>query len=149
MNYLNMQFDGTFNIFSTFAYAALIDSNDVYTYREMLRKPDISKFVEAMVKEVMDHEERRHWICVPRSEIPNGTIWSFKRNRLPSGEILKWKARLCCHGGMQQWGVKYWETYAPVVGWSAVRLLLIITSINEIPTRSIDFVLAFPQEELE
>ena len=50
---------------------------------------------------------------------------------------------------MQQWGVNYWETYAPVVGWSAVRLLLIIASINKIPTRSIDFVLAFPQAELE
>ena len=72
MNYFNMYFDGTFNIFSTFAYAALNDSNDVYTYREMLKQPDVSKFVEAMVKEVIDHEERRHWICVPRSEIPKG-----------------------------------------------------------------------------
>ena len=97
MNYLNMHFDGTFNIFSTLAYAALNDLNDVYTYREMLKQPDVSKFVEAMIKEVMDHEERRHWICVPRSKIPKGAstilgIWSFKRKRLPSGEImLSWR----------------------------------------------------------
>ena len=50
---------------------------------------------------------------------------------------------------MQQWGVNYWETYAPVASWSAVCLLLVIASLNKIPTRSIDFVLAFPQAELE
>ena len=56
IHHVNMHFDGTFNIFSTFAMAALNDSNDVYTYREMLKQPDVSKFVEAMIKEVMDHE---------------------------------------------------------------------------------------------
>ena len=65
IHHTNMHFDGTFNIFSRFSLAALNDSNDVYTYREMLKQPDVSNFVEAMVKEVMDHEERRHWICVP------------------------------------------------------------------------------------
>ena len=44
-----------------------------------------------------------------------------------------------------QRGVNYWKTYAPVVGWAAVRLLLFVASVNKIPTRSIDFVLAFPQ----
>ena len=120
----------------------------------MLKQPHAAKFVEAMIKEITDHEDRKHWIGIPRSSMPKETktilaIWSFKRKRLPSGEILKWKARLCCHGGMQQWGVNYWKTYAPIVGWSAVRLLLLAASINKIPTRSIDFVLVFPQTELE
>ena len=150
----NIHFDGTLNVFSVFALAALNDTNDVYTYRDMLKQPDAAKFVEAMIKEITDHDDRKHSIGIPRSSMPKVTktilaIWSFKRKRLPSGEILKWKARLCCHGGMQQWGVNYWKTYAPIVGWSAVRLLLLAASINKIPTRSIDFVLAFPQAELE
>ena len=104
---LNMHYDGNMNIFSTYTMAALNDSNDVYTYCEMLKQLDLAKFVEAMIKEVTDHEERRHWIYVPRSEMPRGTstilaICSFKRKMLLSGEILQWKARLCCHGGMQQ-----------------------------------------------
>ena len=70
---LNMHYGGTVNICSTYAMAALNDSNDIYTYREMLKQPDVAKFVEAMIKEVTDNEERRHWICVPRSEIPRGT----------------------------------------------------------------------------
>ena len=86
--------------------------------------------------------------------MPEGTktilaVWSFKRKRLPGGTIIKWKARLCCHGGMQKWGINYWETYAPVVGLASVRLLLLIAAINRIPTRLIDFVLAFPQATLD
>ena len=153
-HYLNSHYDGTFNVLSNFAYAALNDSNDTFTLKEILKQKDVANFVEAMLKEVNDHETRKHWICVSRSAIPQGTktilaIWSFKRKRLPDGTIVKWKARLCCHGGMQKWGINYWETYAPVVGWASVRLLLLIASINKIPTRSIDFVLAFPQATLD
>ena len=43
---------------------------------------------------------------------------------------MKHKARLFSHGGMQQWGVNYWETYSPVVNWISVRHPLAIVSIN-------------------
>ncbi len=89
---------------------------------------------------------------MPRSTIGDHktilSIWSFKRKRYPSGLINKWKARLCAHGGMQQWGVNYWETYAPVVNWISVRTLLAIAVMNDLPTTAIDFVLAFPQATL-
>ena len=47
------------------------------------------------------------------------------------------------------WGVDYWETYAPVVNWLSVRLLLILSVIHGWHSRSIDFVLAFPQADLK
>ncbi|KAL7504929.1 hypothetical protein ACHAXN_005720 [Cyclotella atomus] len=73
-----------------------------------------------MSKEVQDHEEREHWALILRPTIPAGVktiqaIWSFKRKRFPDGTLNKHKARLCAHGGMQQWGKNYWETYSPVV----------------------------------
>ena len=88
-----------------------------------------------------------------RSNLPSGvkiilSIWSFKRKRIPDGRILKYKARLCAHGGMQRWGIDYWETYSPVVNWISVRLLFSLTQILNLESRSIDFVLAFPQAEL-
>ena len=70
-------------------------------------------------------------------------IWSFKRKRFLDGSLNKHKARLCAHGGMQQWGVNYWETYSPVVNWISVRLLLPIAIMNDLPTTAIDFALAF------
>ena len=76
-------------------------------------------------------------------------IWSFKRKQHPEGRLSKHKARLCCHGGQQQWGVQYWETYSPVVSWMAVRTLLVLSKIHNLHTRAIDFTQAFPQAEVK
>ena len=53
------------------------------------------------------------------------------------------------HGGQQTWGQDYWDTYAPVVTWASVGLLLIIAKIHNLEPKSIDFVLAFPQAYLD
>jgi hypothetical protein len=50
---------------------------------------------------------------------------------------------------MQTWGQNYWETYAPVVNWASVQLILAIAKIHGLLSKSIDFVLAFPQADLE
>ena len=76
-------------------------------------------------------------------------IWSFKRKRRPDGTIIKYKARLCAHGGMQEYGINYWDTFSPVVNWTTVRLLMTISLIENLYTQSIDFTLAFPQANVE
>ena len=50
---------------------------------------------------------------------------------------------------MQQWVVSYWETYAPVVNWISVRFLLILSELVGLESRTIDFVLVFPQADLD
>ncbi len=77
------------------------------------------------------------------------SIWSFKRKRLPNGTISKYKVHLCAHGGMQSWGVDYWATFAAVVNWMSIRFLLTVAKIHGLDTKTIDFVLAFPQAELD
>ena len=119
-----------------------------------MQEKDKNNFITAMMKEMKDHEDRNHWTLMLRSDLPPGTktilaIWSFKRKRFPDGRIQKYKARMCAHGGMQTWGENYWETYAPVVNWLSVRTLLIISMINDLEARSIDFTLAFPQAKLD
>jgi hypothetical protein len=63
--------------------------------------------------------------------------------------LNKHKARLCVHSGMQTWGQNYWETYDPVVNWASVRIILAIAKIHGLSLKSTDFVLAFPQADLE
>jgi hypothetical protein len=46
-----------------------------------------------------------------RNHKPIRAIWSFKHKRAPNGRIIKHKARLCAHGGMQVHGEHFWETY--------------------------------------
>jgi hypothetical protein len=50
---------------------------------------------------------------------------------------------------MQQWGTNYWETYSPVVNMVTVRLILLLTRVYKLESKTIDFVLAFPQAELD
>jgi hypothetical protein len=51
---------------------------------------------------------------------------------------------------MQQWGTNYWETYSLVVNMVTVRLILLLNRIyNKLESKAIDFVLAFPQAELD
>ena len=50
---------------------------------------------------------------------------------------------------MQTWGQNYLETYAPVVNWASVRILLATAKIHGLSSRSIDFVLAFLHADLE
>eukprot|EP00957_Ditylum_brightwellii_P128726 9820592-Ditylum_brightwellii.AAC.1 len=42
------------------------------------------------------------------------SIWFFKKKRFPSGKLMKHKARLCAHGGVQQWD---WIFGKPLAQW--------------------------------
>lgn len=111
---INSHFDGTLNVCSTFALVSMHQNNDVYTFKEILKQEDKNKYIEVMVKEVKDHEERQHWDLIWHCDMPSNkntilSVWSFKRKRTPDGTVEKWKARLCCRGGIQKWGVNYWE----------------------------------------
>jgi len=151
---VNSLFDETICMTNQMIFATISANNDVYTLKEMLRLDEIAPFVTAMIKEIEDHEVRDHWEIIDRMDLPKGaktslSVWAFKLKGFPDGQVMKHKARLNAHGGMQRWGVDYWETYAPVVNWISVRLMMAITIIHKLETKSIDFVLAFPQAELD
>jgi hypothetical protein len=50
---------------------------------------------------------------------------------------------------MQQWGTNHWETYSPVVNMVTVCLILLLALMYKFELKAIDFVLAFPQAELD
>jgi len=139
--------DGTLNAIYPCAL-----QNDVLHYGKMLKAPDKTKFVEAMEQEVDGLRDMLQ--VIPRSSLPDGVkplpaIWAFKRKRLLDWSIQKYKARLNAHGGKQKHGVNYWETYAPVVNWSTVRLTLILSLLHGLKSRQVDFVQAFTQAPLD
>ena len=150
----NEHYDGTVNEMHLFSYLTDVSTNEVFTLRQAMKEDDRMDFVAAMENEIKDHEQRGHWTIVDKTSLPTNAkpikaIWSFKRKRRPDGSLLKHKARLCAHGGMQQWGDNYWETYSPVVNMLSVRLLLSIAKIYKLESKAIDFVLAFPQADLD
>ena len=68
---------------------------------------------------------------------------------IASRKVYKWKARLNVHGGKQEYGINYWETYSPVVHWFSIRLVLILSILNGWSTCQIDFVMAYPQAPIK
>ena len=53
------------------------------------------------------------------------------------------------HGGKQEYSVHYWETYSPVVQWTSIRMLLILSILQNWHTRQLDFVLAYPHTDAD
>jgi hypothetical protein len=137
------------------AFAANGSDPDTLSYKHAMDAADANLFRAAMIKEVDAHTNHGHWEVWLRSDVPSWqdvlpSVWAFKRKRrIDTRFIYKYKARINFHGGMQKYGVNYWETYSPVVNWFSIRLCLIFTLLFCWRTRQIDFVLAFPQADVE
>ena len=136
------------------AFAAS-DNPDILYWDQAMKAPDWVKFVEAVGTELDGHEKMGNYEPVPLSQVPKGTklidmVWSMRRKRrIKTQEVYKWKARLNVHGGQQEHGVHYWDTYAPVVTWQTVRLFLILSILLGWRSRQLDFVMAYPQAPAE
>ena len=102
-----------------------------------------------MRKEIGYNKNYSHWNLIRRIELNEKNtiiyILSFKRKRSPYGRIIKHKACLCSHGGMQQWGVNYLETYSLVVYWMSTRAMLDMLILRYIHTKTAYFFLAYTQ----
>ena len=101
-------------------------------FNQAIRQPDAERFVEAIITEINGHVENKHWQLVKRSSLPSNakvlpSIWSMHcKQDITTNEIKKYKARLNLHGGKQEYGANYYKTYAPVVTWFAIRLIIVI-----------------------
>ena len=111
-----------------------------------------------MCVEIKQLISQNTWTPVDRASIPTTSdgkprpvlkgTWAFKLKRLPDGSPLKFKARYCVRGDMQKEGIDYFETYAPVVQWSTVRLLLTMILSKNWVTKQVDYTNAFAQATL-
>ena len=94
------------------------------------------------------------WVEVARKSVqPNINIldgtWVFARKRNPKGKITKYKGRFCVRGDQQEYGVDYFESYAPVASWGTIRIMLIISIIANLATVQVDYTNAFAQAPIK
>jgi len=128
---------------------------DIMYYHQAMKQHDAAQFTDAVVKEVNGHVEMGNWQLVRRDQVPDPdyilpSVWAMRRKRnLTTNEITKYKARLNIHGGKQTFGVNYFDTYAPVVTWFAIRLIIIFAMCLKYHLKQIDFVMAYPQAPIE
>ena len=108
-------------------------------------------FWNAMWVEITTLLKIQAWEQVERSQATKivKTTWAFKKKRFPSGEIRKLKARFCVRGDTQTEGVDYFESFAPVVSWNTVRVLLVLTAILGLKSTQVDYLAAFCQAPID
>ncbi len=128
---------------------------DIMYYHQVFQQPDAKQFAKAVVKEVNGRVNNKHWELVKQEEVPEDaqvmpSVWSKRRERnLNTNKITKHKARLNLHGGKQVFGMNYFETYAPVATWFAIRLVIGTGIIFNWAFHQVDFVMAYPQAPVE
>ena len=141
-DFLESKFDGTQKSLSSLAQIYLSGKvdNEVHTFKEMTKQPDRNKFETEIHKEVKSIFDNDIWTRVSRTlmlrfygqQLKSGkdikrkqlhTLWTFKKKRHLDGSLDTYKARLCVHGGQEQHGINFWNTFAPVVSWMSVRTL--------------------------
>jgi hypothetical protein len=77
------------------------------------------------------------------------STWAFKCKRFPDGRVRKLKARFCVRGGCQIDGIDVFDTYAPVVAWQTIRLMMILSAVLTLVTKQVDYTAAFVQATLD
>ena len=68
--------------------------------------------------------------------------WEFKLKHTSDGLIKKFKAQFCAKGDQQVEGVDFFETYAPVVQWTTIDLILILEVLLELKFKQGDITAA-------
>jgi hypothetical protein len=53
------------------------------------------------------------------------SAWAFKCKCFPDGIIRNLKARFCARGDCQIEGLDFFETFAPVLAWETIRIIMI------------------------
>jgi Reverse transcriptase (RNA-dependent DNA polymerase) len=104
-----------------------------------------SYWICAMQEELNQFKRNNVWELVPRpnNRVIIGTKWVFRNKLDENGIIVRNKARLVAQGYIQQAGIDFEETFAPVARLESIRMLLTYASHKCFTLYQMDFKSAF------
>lgn len=122
-----------------------VEGDEPKTYKDDLKRHDSHQWKEAIAKELQAHELNVTWMVV---DMPKGkhlltTKWVFKMKKDANGNEVEHKARLAARGFEQEYGIDYFETYAPVARYETVRLLLALAAHFDLQIAQFDIQTSF------
>lgn len=126
-------------------------ADDPININDLNNREDSEKWICAMKDEIKSLEENKTWNLVelPKEKKVIKTKWIFKTKRNVDGDITRFKARLVARGYTQRYGVDYEETYAPVVRYTTVRVLMALAVRKKLQIYQMDAVTAFLQGDID
>jgi hypothetical protein len=116
------------------------------TFKEALQGPDSEKWQLAIKSEMKSLLQNKTWDLVLRPKGKNivSSKWVFKIK--DNGQF---KARMVARGFSQEYGLDYFETYAPVARFASLRLVLAIAAYHCLQIQQMDVDTAFLYGNLE
>ena len=145
--------DLTIDEFPTLALSARKSASaaDNPRWHEAMSGEHADGFLRASTLEISTLQEMGSWEQVRKTPDLNvlDSTWAFKIKRFPDGLVRKLKARFCVRGDQQIEGVDFFDTFAPVVQWSTVRMMLVLSLTLGLASKQVDYVSAFCQAPIE
>ena len=137
---------------SAFLSAAV--PTDPQSYKQAISCPESEGWTSGMKKEYDSLMEHDTWVLEPppkdQNIVSNRWVYVTKDEVTPDGKTNKrYKARLVARGFSQVEGVDYNETYAPVVKFTSVRILLAVVTALRLHLHQMDVVTAFLNGDLD
>ncbi|PHH53091.1 Copia protein [Ceratocystis fimbriata CBS 114723] len=105
----------------------------------------------AIERELNTLTEFGTWRFVPKPEgcVPIDTRFVFAKKYDLDGKLEKYKARLVVRGFRQEYGVNFFESFAPTPGSATLRLFLASVCQYDLECHQIDACNAFAQSRLK
>jgi len=128
------------------------NEKDNLTWAEAQVTNEYDLFRAAALEEIQSLSDKKSWKIMKRPLVKGNILpstWALKRNRYPDGRIRKYKAPFCVQGDKQKFGFDYDDTYAPVVQWSTVHMLLTLTMKLGLKTKQVDYLNTFVQAKID
>nr|GEZ35532.1 retrovirus-related Pol polyprotein from transposon TNT 1-94 [Tanacetum cinerariifolium] len=129
-------------------YDAFLTSVEPKTYKDALSQ---SYWIEAMQEELNEFEHLGVWKLVPRPDkVMVITLkWIYKVKLDELGGILKNKARLVARGYLQEEGIDFEESLAPVARIDSIRIFLAFVAHMNMVVYQMDVKTAFLNGNLQ
>lgn len=124
---------------------------DPQSLEEIMRRPDKAEWLDAIKSEYDSHLRNNTWTLVKKPKeakiISSKMIYKTKFDS--NGNAVRRKARLVARGFSQRAGIDYSETYAPVVKYTSIRVLMAIAAKRGLKVHQLDVTTAFLHGSLD
>jgi len=123
-------------------------------HSQMLNLTDKQQFLDAETNKINGLLKMNAWHYHHISSLPTGaqlinSVWSYCCKWTVDSHLLKYKTCLCTDGQQQQHGIDYFESYAPVIPWSTVCLVLLLSVLLNLYCHQVNFTQAFLQANID
>ena len=118
-----------------------------------MNRSDSDAWLEACLNELTALKETKMYVPVHKKDIDASNIvgcrWVFALKRGLNGEVEHYKARIIAKGFSQVYKIDYSKTFALVVKWSSIQILLALATHLDLEVHQMDVTTAFLNGKLE